>query len=160
MWQFGVVVWEILTGAKYTPFHNFTSVLELTNHLISSGSCTLLQQLNICQLSQLKVISQKLSPILEECWDFNPKARPTFLGLHSTINGLSSVERQDGSTFVNGNFYGYNYHVEMGQAPLSFLPSLQQPSTSSSLNESVALSVNPYIFPPKHQGVKRSNEEI
>ncbi len=80
----------------------------MTNHLIAAGCCTLLHQLKDCQLSELRVISQKLSPILKECWDFDPKARPTFLQLHAKINALSNVEMEEEPQKTGTHVGAYN----------------------------------------------------
>jgi serine/threonine protein kinase len=154
VWQFGVVVWEILTGAKYLPFHNFTSVLQLTNHLISSKCCTLLHQLKEFQLPHLRVISRKLSPILKECWDFNPKKRPTFLQLHNEITAHSSVERQDHSPSVK----------TPNQSPDNIVPSKlaeHEPLSPASLENASEAPINSkYVFATKTQDVKESKTEI
>jgi serine/threonine protein kinase len=159
VWQFGVVVWEILTGAKYTPFHELTTRDALKDHLLAAKCCTLLHQLGDCQLKHLSTISQKLSPILKECWDFDPKKRPDFINVHNKITAISSVERQE--LFPNPANSSY---VFVGDKSI---PDVVATNESKSLEVSssdvvpyIIVTKNPYITVPPQQQVKESKTEI
>lgn len=58
VWAFGVVMWEIVTGAKFVPFQGFSKT-QLLKHLEMKG-CDLLENVSFDEEFKFK---------LENCWE-------------------------------------------------------------------------------------------
>jgi hypothetical protein len=120
-----------------------------------------LHQLGNCQLKHLSIISQKLSPILEECWDFDPRNRPDFIKIHNKITAISSVERQ--GLFPNPANASPSY-VFVGDKSIPDVVATNEPKSlevsSSDVVPYIIVGKNPYTTVPPQQQVKESKTEI
>jgi len=66
IWSFGVLIWECLNSGK-TPYEEYDSFQAA--HLVANGSLKL----------ELPINKPKFSSLMNQCFQINPKQRPTFI---------------------------------------------------------------------------------
>ncbi|KAK3730612.1 hypothetical protein QZH41_018830 [Actinostola sp. cb2023] len=90
IWSFGVLLWEIESGGKM-PF-NGLQVREILK-LLKKGT----------RLSQPPDCSNELYIVMTNCWNGDPRRRPTIESLASVLDGLLCAARRDEYTMEISN---------------------------------------------------------
>jgi serine/threonine protein kinase len=77
IWSYGILLWEIATRCKERPFATVATALEAYSMLTSGNRPKLPAE-----------ASPAFFALVNECWQLEPKTRPTF---HQVVDRLSTV---------------------------------------------------------------------
>jgi len=81
VWSFGILLTEIVTHGKYTPYQGFnlgSSIPPLVKFLVEEGQRIPINHLSGCP--------QYLYDIMMQCWREDPEKRPGFFKLHDLLD--------------------------------------------------------------------------
>lgn len=87
VWAFGILLWELFSMGE-TPYLGFSN---------SEASEKVIQGY---RLPQPKNCSDEMYKLMKQCWNENPKDRPTMKDIHSTLSTEKTENQQSFLAFI------------------------------------------------------------
>ncbi|ESO03563.1 hypothetical protein HELRODRAFT_79863, partial [Helobdella robusta] len=93
VWSYAVTLWQLMTLARYKPYHQLDDCQVIENSLKQrpikslTGSCIYLHQPIKCPL--------EVYDLMMTCWKAEPKSRPTFADIYNFFSIKTGLREND-----------------------------------------------------------------